>query len=291
MKVGLGTVQLGLDYGISNAAGKTSASEAANIIAEARASGVRVLDTAPAYGDSEVVVGSNLREDHPFAIVTKTMPVGDRFTAADLAVVSSTFRESLRRLRQPRVHGLLVHRVEDLLGADGDALYRWMAELKAEGLVKRIGASVYTSEQVDALMSRFGLDLVQLPFNVLDQRMRTRGTLSRLKDAGVEVHARSAFLQGLLLMEPAQLSPYFAPIRSKLEAYRSFLRERSLTPLKGALGFAIGIDEIDSVVCGVNDAAQLREIVASAQPLEPEALARFAIEDAAFLDPSRWSQG
>jgi aryl-alcohol dehydrogenase-like predicted oxidoreductase len=288
MKIGLGTVQLGLDYGISNAAGKTSASEAALIISEASVSGVRVLDTAPAYGDSEVVVGSSLREDHRFAIVTKTLPIGDRFTEADLPLVRATFRESMGRLRQTRIHGLLVHRVEDLLGPDGDSLYRWLEELKAEGAVKRIGASVYTCEQVDALMDRFDLDLVQLPFNVLDQRMRSRGTLDRLKSAGVEVHARSAFLQGLLLMEPDSLSPYFAPIRSVLDSYRSFLRERALTPLQAALGFAIGSEEIDSVVCGVNDAAQLRQIVASAQPLDPDAFARFAIEDARFLDPSRW---
>ena len=291
MKIGLGTVQFGLDYGISNAAGKTPASEAAIIIAEARMSGVRVLDTAPAYGDSEGVVGRNLGEDHPFAIVTKTAPIGTRFTAADLPLVSSTFRESMRRLRQKSIHGLLVHRVEDLLGPDGDALYRWLEEIKAEGAVRRIGASVYTSEQVDALMSRFALDLVQLPFNVLDQRMRTRGALDRLKDAGVEIHARSAFLQGLLLMEPDALSPFFAPIRTTLKSYRSLLKDQSLTPLQGALGFAIGIEQIDSVVCGVNDAAQFRDIVASAQPLDPDAFARFAIEDADFLDPSRWNKG
>lgn len=290
-KIGLGTVQFGLAYGISNRAGKTPAEETASILAAAREAGVRALDTAPAYGESEAVLGRCLGDPHPFDIVTKTAHGEAPYRASDRASVEGAFRESLRKLGQARVHGLLVHRVEDLLGPDGASLYDCLKGLRDEGLTARIGASVYTPEQVEELAGKYALDLIQLPFNALDQRMRARGILRGLKRAGAEIHARSAFLQGLLLMRPEELGAHFAPLLPHLRGYRAYLDERGLSPVQGALGFALGVEEIDAVICGVNTLAQFRELLSSSRPLPPEGFARFGIDDARFLDPSRWVSG
>lgn len=288
MKIGIGTVQFGLDYGISNGSGKTPKGEAAAILAEARAAGVTLLDTAPAYGDSETVLGACLPDGHPFRIVTKTAVPGHPFSRADLAELEKAFQESLKRLGAERVYGILVHRVADLLGPDGDALHAFLAKLKSGGLVAKIGVSVYTPAEVDALLGRYPFDLIQLPLNVLDQRMIAEDHLGKLKRAGAEIHVRSAFLQGLLLMDPQTVPAYFNPIKPKLDAYGAALRELSMTPLQGALGFVTGMPEVDTVVCGVNTAAQLAGILASAAPLDRAPFAGFSVDEESFINPSLW---
>jgi len=131
-------------------------------------------------------------------------------------------------------------------------------------------------------------DLVQVPVNVFDQRLVKSGALAELKRRGIQVHARSAFLQGLLLMAPAKLPAYFEPIRDRIEAWHSFCAERDLTPLAGALGFATGLADVDRVVVGVESVQQLQEVIAAAVPLPAADFATFALDDPAFVDPSRW---
>lgn len=286
MKLGLGTVQFGLDYGITNRVGQTTESEAAGILAVAASKGVQVIDTAALYGSSEEVLGRVLPPDHRFRIVTKTPRFGN--VSADGQVLEDACLRSLKNLRQGSLYGLLVHHADDLLATSGSVIMDRMQELKRRGLVQKTGASVYTSSQIDRIMDRFAVDLIQLPVNVLDQRLMKSGHLAKLKQAGVEIHARSVLLQGLLLMDPRDLPPYFEPVRCHLEGYHAHLRERGLSPLRAALGFAAGIPEIDVVVCGVNDRMQLNEIIANASALDPVDFARFAVSDEAMVDPSRW---
>lgn len=280
MKLGLGTAQFGMDYGVSTIAGRTSAEEVRHVLADARACGVRVVDTAPAYGESERVLGA--AGVAGFDVVTK-VPAGSDAEAAEIAL----FR-SLGLLGISRAYGLLAHSADDLIGDGGEALYRRMRELKVRGAVEKVGASVYTGAQIDALLARYELDLVQVPVNVFDQRLVRDGHLAELRRHGIEVHARSAFLQGLLLMDPEKAPPYFDPWRETLRAYHSWLAARELTPVQAALGFVVGLAEVDAVICGVNDDAQFRELCALAAPLPAEEFAEWAQDEPALLDPSRW---
>jgi aryl-alcohol dehydrogenase-like predicted oxidoreductase len=286
-KIGLGTVQFGLDYGISNSKGQTSPQESALVLDHAAASGVRLLDTAPAYGDSELTIG-RLHAGR-FRIVTKTVTRGTgSFSAADVQSVERTFQDSLSRLRADRVYGLLVHDVRDLLGDGSDLLYACLSQLKRRGLVEKIGVSTYTPAEVDSILARFSVDLIQVPLNVLDQRLLRGGQIRRLKQAGVEVHVRSAFLQGLLLMNPNDLQPHFDGVRDHLRSYHAAVQQSGRSPLQASLGFVLGIPEIDAVVCGVNDVAQFEQIVAKAVSLETDWFERFAIDDESVLNPALW---
>jgi len=289
MKIGLGTAQLGLDYGISNPDGKTPLEEAGRILATAAREGIRVIDTAPSYGDSEQVLGQILPSRCGFDVVTKT-PVfrKDRITGQDAALLEETFRRSLRHLGVASVYGLLAHHADDLLADGGDRLVERMRLLKSEGKVARIGASVYTARQIDAILERYDVDTVQVPVSVLDQRLIASGHLARLKERGVEVHARSAFLQGLLLMEPDRLPPHFHEVRGHLRAFHREARLRGFSPLQAAIGFLAGVPEIDVVIAGVNDHLQLEEICRAARPIPTEGFAGFAISDPAILNPSEW---
>src|SRR5262249_48966545 len=139
-----------------------------------------------------------------------------------------------------------------------------MTALKESGSVGRIGVSVYTAAEIDGICRRFPVDMVQLPVSVLDQRLLASGHLRLLKDRGVEVHARSVFLQGLLLSEPENLPDYFRTVRDSLAVFRARASEHGMSAIEAALQFALRIPEIDCVLVGVCDAPQLAQIVAAA---------------------------
>ncbi|MDD5176148.1 MAG: aldo/keto reductase [Sterolibacterium sp.] len=290
MKMGLGTAQFGLRYGISNSGGQTPLQEVARILEFAATEGVHVLDTATLYGNSEKVLGQVLAPNHEFKIVTKTPQYRkETIQKADANLLIETFQASLRNLRQTSVYGLLIHNAYDLLASGGATLYKAMESLKDQGLVRKIGVSVYSGEQIDEILKSYPVDLVQLPVNVFDQRLVHGGHLGRLKKRGIEVHARSIFLQGLLLMEPDSLPPYFATVKEHLQHYREMLGKRHVTPLQAALAFVCNLDEVDVVLCGVENSVQLAQLLMlSKNPLQKEEYAEFALNDAAILNPTNW---
>jgi aryl-alcohol dehydrogenase-like predicted oxidoreductase len=292
IKIGIGTVQFGLDYGISNASGRTPEKEVRRILALAGHEGIRVLDTAALYGQSEAVLGQTLPETHAFSIVTKT-PKFDtgRGAHGEAERLEAVFRQSLQNLRQPRVYGLLIHRAADLLTNDGKQLFDKMVFLRERGFVRKIGASVYSAEEIDGLLDRYQLDLVQIPVSILDQRLIQSGHLSSLKKAGVEVHARSVFLQGLLLMQPDSLPAHFSSVSGLLRGYFETIARQGLTPLQAALGFVNSLSDIDVVICGVNNRLHLEEICRAAETrVEPDHYARFAVAEEAVINPSLWER-
>lgn len=293
MKLGLGTVQFGADYGISNKDGKTPTAEVAAILDAATELGVRIIDTACLYGDSEDVLGRSMPSDSRFDIVTKTPQFAKQsLDEADAQQVEDTFRSSLLRLNRPSVYGLLIHRADDLFVSGGDLLMDRLLTLKQSGLVSKIGVSVYSAHQIDEVLARFPIDLIQLPINALDQRLLQSGHLQKLKRAGVEIHARSIFLQGLLLMGLQDVPDYFSSVRERLESYHRFIEAQGLTPIQAALGFVANIPEIDQVICGVNNCQQLREICAAVQvKVRCEDYADFAVMDEAIVNPALWQFG
>jgi aryl-alcohol dehydrogenase-like predicted oxidoreductase len=151
---------------------------------------------------------------------------------------------------------------------------------------------VYSSAQIDAILARYSIDLIQLPVNVLDQRLLRSGHFARLRDAGIEIHARSVFLQGLLLMEPADLSEKFASVREHLTRYHAAIAEAGLTAVEAALGFVASLREIGCVLAGVVTAEQLEQaaLAIAKSKVVAEDFRRFAWSDEFILDPSRWNR-
>lgn len=288
-KLGLGTVQFGMHYGISNP-GQTPEEEVREILAHAWAAGIDTLDTASAYGDSETVLGRSMQADQVFHVITKTAPTpGTEITSRGLENIERCFDRSLARLRRSHVHGILVHRAADLLGPGGDSLFELLARLKRTGLVSLIGASVYDSSEAQQLSGRFPLDLIQLPVNVFDQRLVRDGTLERLKAAGLEVHARSVLLQGLLLMEAYQLPDQLQRFAPTVARYRREISRVGSSPIAAALGFVKGLRAIDVVLIGIASKHQLEECLDAYS--NPPALdyGRFAHDEPDLIDPRRWS--
>lgn len=286
-RLALGTVQLGLPYGIANQSGQPDLHQARAILDAAVHGGIELYDTAAQYGASEDVLGQCRDLLHDRRLVTKTVACDPTASAQTLKrTVCDGFMASLRNLRRTQVYGLLVHSAPDLLSRAGEGLWQALEELRAQGHVARIGVSVYTPDQARTLAERYPLQLMQLPLNVLDQRFLP--LLPWLRQRGIELHTRSTFLQGLLLLDPATTATYFAPIRAQLDA----LRQLPGSPLDTALRFALQ-QPVDHVLVGVDSAPQLQNLLQraahiAAAPAPTIDGSRFAVNDERYINPSLW---
>jgi aryl-alcohol dehydrogenase-like predicted oxidoreductase len=286
-KLGLGTVQWGLPYGLANQHGITTPETVTALLSEARHYGIQILDTASQYGKSEAVLGTNSLEG--FKAVTKTPSFATpHISDIEVNLLNETFQQSLDLLSCKKIYGLLIHHVEDLLVPGGDRLLAAMMQLKEEGVVEKIGVSVYDSMQVDAVLKKFKPDLIQLPLSVLDQQMITSGHLELLKNEGVEIHARSVFLQGLLLMPLSSIPAFFEPIRPLLTRWHAAAHAQGLTVNQAALAFVKNIPYVDTVLVGLDSLAQFRSCFDDfAMEINFDATG-LASNEPIFVNPSLW---
>jgi len=286
-RLALGTVQFGLEYGVANQAGRVQLEDVRNILQEAAAQGIDTLDTAIAYGESESALGQ--AGVNGWNVVTKlpTLPEG----CADVAGwVEAQMEGSLKRLGVRQLYGVLLHRPEQLLGEDGNSLFKALQHLKAQGITRKIGVSIYGPEEIDRLMAERQFDLVQAPLNILDRRLVESGWARRVKDQGTELHVRSAFLQGLLLMAPDQRPGKFARWQPVWSEWTRWLGETGLTPLHACLRYVLGVEEVDKVVVGVDSVRHLQEILAASHAPLPSLPNWPQPIDSDLINPSCWNQ-
>ena len=287
MKIALGTVQFGLEYGVANQAGRVQLEDVRHILQEAAAQGVDTLDTAIAYGDSESTLGQ--AGAGGWSVVTKlpALPEG----CADVAGwVETQMEGSLKRLGVSQLHGVLLHRPDQLLGEGGKSLFKALQHLKAQGITRKIGVSVYGPQELNRLMAEMQFDLVQAPLNILDRRLMESGWAKRLMNQGTELHVRSAFLQGLLLMTPDQRPEKFARWSRVWSEWTRWLAETGLTPLQACLGYALGVEEVGKVVVGVDSVKQFKEILAASNSALPSLPDWLQPIDTDLINPSHWNQ-
>lgn len=286
MKLALGTAQFGLPYGIANQSGQVPLDEVAAILSLARGGGVDTLDTAIGYGDSEQRLGQI--GVGGWRIVSK-LPAVPAACADVAAWCEEQARGSLSRLCVPQLDALLLHRPAQLANAGGAALWMGLERLKRMGLTRKIGVSIYGPAELEGLTDRFSFDLIQAPFNVLDRRLRDSGALERLARAGVEWHARSAFLQGLLILPPGQRPRQFSRWDKLFDAYEAWAAMAGASRAEACLRFALAQRDIAKVVVGVESVRQLEQLLAIARSDADVPAPVFPSGDPDLIDPSRWA--
>lgn len=283
----LGTVQFGLPYGIANQTGQVSHDETVRILDYAWTAGISTLDTAINYGESEQRLGKiGVKQ---WRVISKLSAIPKNCN--DVAGwVQKEFAASLDRLKLSKLYGLLLHYSEQLLQFQGNDIYQALVTLKNQGKVEKIGLSIYTPDELEVVWPRYQFDLIQAPFNVMDRRLVSSGWLKRLHQEGVEVHARSIFLQGLLLMEPGSKPAIFNRWEPLLNQWHSWLKTQKLTTLQGCLGFALLHPEIDQVVVGIDNLKHLQQILAcSEKPIKTPPLSLMS-EDLNLINPRLWKK-
>ena len=287
-RLALGTAQFGLPYGVANTQGQVPMAMVESMLKFAADSCIDTIDTAIGYGDSERVLGSI--GVSAFKIVSKLTPLPVAVADAGDWVMRE-IEASLARLKVDRLHGLLLHHSADLHGASGFALYSAMQKLKSEGRVKKIGISIYSPAELDNCIGKYDFDLIQSPFNLVDHRLQVSGWLSRLKAQGCEVHVRSAFLQGLLLMPRAAIPSKFERWKTTWNAWHRWLLQHDADAVSACMEYPLSFVQIDRVVVGANNLEQLRQITAAVGGNDVKLLfPDLGCTDENLINPSRWPE-
>ncbi|MGV8042520.1 MAG: aldo/keto reductase [Thermoanaerobaculaceae bacterium] len=285
-RIALGTAQFGLDYGVANERGRVPEQEVRQILSAGLRAGMDTLDTAVAYGESEETLGRCGVAG--WKIVTKIPAIPEHEDHVG-EWLHATVTSSLERLGVKKVYGVQLHRPAEVLGHRGSDLAGGLQRVKAEGLVEKIGFSVYDPAELTDLLGRLPVDLVQAPFNVLDRRLIESGWMEKLSAIGVEVHVRSVFLQGLLVLRARSLPDRFARWRQAWGKWEQWLEQERLSALEACLRFALSFPGVSRAVVGVDSAAQLHQVITAANGpaiLIPDS---FGCGDLDLLDPRRWS--
>ena len=291
MRLGLGSAQFGMPYGVTNTAEAPNAAAVTEILEIARHGNVDLIDTAADYGNAERILGNLLPGDWPVRLVTKTTATGDGPITEGIAVrVYESALRSTDRLGHRPLHGLLIHRSKELLKSGSDRLTAVLQRLKEEGVVDKIGASVYGGEEIDSVLDLFTPDIIQLPYNLCDQRLADSGHLEKLDRAGVEIHVRSVFLQGILLATPEELPEYLVSLRPTLELLTDTYGDCAVSKIAACLSTAMRSPAIDTAIVGVASPEQMRDIVDAMQmvPAITTDSDRFRINQPDLLNPSTW---
>jgi aryl-alcohol dehydrogenase-like predicted oxidoreductase len=282
LKLALGTVQFGLTYGINNQSGIPNDEELASIFSFAKKSGINFLDTAQGYGNSEERI-ANLSNDE-FSIISKFKQLVAPFS------LHNELKESLKKLKKSSLYGYMAH--------DGDLLIKnpnWWEGLqlaKDHGLVKKIGYSLYSVNQLEELLAKQMVpDIVQFPYNILDRRFES--FFSELNSMGVEIHTRSVYLQGLLQMESSQVPNYLEPLQNYLKIVREIAKRNQSSIGQICLRFVINNPFINKVVIGIDNLSQLKENISICQidNLSEEImdeLLSIEVKEKNLLNPINW---
>lgn len=295
-KLVLGTAQLGLDYGIANKEGRPSEKEAFKIMKYAIESGILYFDTAYSYGNSETTIGKFLNTYEAYKnkinIITKIPSLKNE--KLNEKNINNRFFESLNRLGQKSIYCYMVHDFNDIVN-NCNVINKNFLKFKDEGLIKKIGVSIYDKSQIIFLLKNFDFDLIQIPINIFDQRLLMDDILVDLKKRGIEIYARSVFLQGLIFLDKYNLPSKFKSIKKQLKKLNDISLKFNISKEEIALVFISVINEIDKIVIGIEKIEQLKRNIKIANNFKNFNKIKsiinfkdFVIEDENIIDPRKW---
>jgi aryl-alcohol dehydrogenase-like predicted oxidoreductase len=251
-KIVLGTVQLGLDYGINNTVGKPKFEDAIDLLLHAYNSGIRILDTAQVYGKSQKIIGQyhQLYPHQRFNVISKFLNenlVGDGLI--------DTVNHDISSLNVDYLYGYMFHSFSDYYNSNKQI--NELLLLKEIGLIKKIGVSIYTNEEFKTVNDDARIDFIQLPFNLLDNSFVKGELISAAKKKRKEVHLRSVFLQGLFFKERDRLPQNLLPLKPYLMQIDEIAARKGMRIEELALNYVGQNDEVDFILMGVDSKEQL----------------------------------
>ncbi len=286
-RIAIGTAQFTNYYGISNEHGITEQDDVNDILKFAEANGIKFIDTAIGYGLSEKSIGiSGVRG---FQYISKLPSLPKDILSSDIQVwVQKNIIQSIKNLGADKLFAFLLHNSNDLKGPNADYIFDTLREAKENKLIKFYGYSLYDPHELDQLFERFKPDIVQIPYNVFDHRFSDAGWISRLNNEGVIVHARSIFLQGLLLMPEKKIPKYFLRWHDHFRKWNIYLNKNNFKPLQACISYVLKNEKIDQLIIGIENIKQIEEIVFILKNNIINVGDNFGINDSSLINPSKW---
>jgi len=287
-KIILGTVQLGLNYGINNSLGKPSEEVAFEILDTAQKSDIQYLDTAAAYGDSERIIGEfHRRQKKTFKICTKLIIADDNEEK-----ITDIIDNAIRRLQIEKIEVLYLHRFEQ---AKDDFIMQGIAEAKVQKKIEKIGISIYEPSELEYIIENLSnlVDVIQIPYNILDSA-RWDGWIEKSHKLGIEIYGRSVFLQGLLFKSENDALIKKMNAQKYIEYVKHFAEKKNVTVAQLLVDYSKE-SGLDGILIGCESVAQLRDnlVIWEAESCLKDEDLQFIKEyckdiPIEILDPRRW---
>lgn len=284
MKLVVGSAQLGMNYGLVNNK-KISLKEFKKIEKLVLKSKINFIDTATSYGDSEKIIGnSKLKKLH---IITK-IKIPNKKNIIVKNWLLKEISKSLSKLKIKKIYGVLIHDYKDLLGKHGKKYLLSLQELKRRNIIKYIGISVYEPQEIKKIWNFWKPDIIQIPFNPIDNRILDSGWVNILKKFKVKIYARSIFLQGLLINEDSsfKINKNYKIILNK---YKNWCFRNNISLMQGCLHFVKQFKKIDYLVVGFNNYNQLKEIIDVFKKKQIIIPKKFSTNKINLIDPRKWN--
>jgi len=282
----LGTAQFGMAYGIANTTGRPDPQAVADILAVAHSSGIDLLDTAIAYGEAEAILGQAGLAG--WKVVTKLPPVPE--DEPDVSGwMEAQVTASLTRLGIAHLHGLLLHAPAQMHGSRAATIARSLERIADRGFTGRVGVSIQNPDHdLPAVLAHMAPGLIQAPFNLLDDALITQGWAGKLRAMGCEIHTRSTFLQGLLLMDPSMRPAWCDRWSAHWQVWQAWLDRTGLRASDACLRHTLSQPAIDRCIIGVDSDKHLRDLLAAGEAPLPDLPRWPGVADPDLITPSRW---
>ena len=285
MKLAIGTAQLGSAYGIANTSGILPEKEMKKILDRATLEGINTIDTAKSYGESEIILGNSCVDN--FKVITKLPTVPDNCLNIE-KWVDNYIERSLISLKLKKIYGILLHNPNQLLSDSGKVLFRALESYKKNGVISKIGISIYSPSQLDLILPKFSIDIVQAPFNIVDRRILNSGWLEKLSKKNIETHIRSVFLQGLLLMQYEKIPNQFSNWNRVWLKWKNWLLDNEISPVHACISFVDSFQEVDKIIVGFDSFAHFDQIIVASKKLPINNIINIELEDELLINPSYW---
>ena len=283
-KFAIGTANFGNNYGIKNQFKKISFNETKKILNLASKRNIRYLDTAMAYGNSQKYIGQSIK--HRFKISTKLLPIPSN--CGDIGKwIHYKINESLKELKSNSINTILLHNPNDLLGKNGNELYNNLMILKKNKIINKIGLSLYEINDIYKFLKKYKIDVVQTPFNLVERRLLKNNMMNVLKENKIEIHIRSIFLQGLLLMDSKSRLKKFKKWNKLWNHYDNWLRETRLSNIQACINYVLSFSAIDRIVVGCDNHKQLNNIL-NLKKNKISAPENISSKDKNLINPFNW---
>ena len=290
----LGTAQFGMNYGVTNKNSRLNQNDVSSILKYANYKYIKYLDTAQSYGNAEELIGFSCLSKK-FKIISKFSFPKRNYKLSELKVIlEANLRESLSDLKVKSLDGFLFHNPNDLKSVFGIDILNWLQDLKRIGIIKRIGVSIYSEEDLVNLPIDL-IDIIQLPISIYDQRFLKKNIIDWLKNKNISIHVRSIFLQGIILSDinnfPNFLSNKF---RAHHHDFLKNLENNETNALIESLKFIQNLDNIEAFLIGISSFDDLNQIISEWEKINSFNyknnfnFKKFAWNNPDELDPRKW---
>tara|TARA_X000000950_G_scaffold289310_1_gene411829 strand:- start:11310 stop:12182 length:873 start_codon:yes stop_codon:yes gene_type:complete len=280
-KIIIGTANFGNKYGFKKK--KLNKKEISKILNYSNKFGIKTIDTAINYGNSEKEIGKC--KNNNLKIISKIPEIPENLSRID-TYVNKLINRSIKNLKVKKLYGVLIHNAEDLLSEKGSEIYDSLLKIKKKKLIKKIGVSIYNFNLINILIKKYKFDIIQVPFNLIDRRLMNKSTLRKLKNKKIEIHARSIFLKGLLLYEkPPKKFKKWNFLWKKINKFKT---ENKTNNLEICLNFIQKFDFADKFIIGIDNIEHLKEIIKILKINQNLRIPLVKCGDKKLINPTLW---